>query len=548
MFKIIHQSVEKSSVRYLEELRRHNYVTPTSYLELLSTYQSILKERLDYFGGQKTRLEKGLNVLAEAAVEISNLREMLDKKQPELEATKVEVAKTKEVIAKESEAAEETRVIVQADEAEAAVQESEVSAINKSAQDDLAEAEPALAEATKQLKALDVNDFYELKAMAVPTVAVVKMFEITCLMMKKAKPKKPNDPKKAEHDPDGYFELSKKVLLNDPKGFLASMIGYDKDNIPDALIMKVKPLIEREEVKIENVRKASKALVAVHTWCNAMIKYHEVLKIVNPKRELAREMGEKLEKVRTNLAEKRATLKAVNDKIAKLEADFKMMIQKEKDLNQEIADCKKKLERAEKLITGLEGEKIRWIETVKQLGATKDCLVGDCLIAAGMVSYSGPFTMDYRHELEKMWNDNVDRLKIIKTPNIKMSKVLGDDVTIRIWNVAGLPNDDLSVENGIIMFKSRRWPLMIDPQTQAKKFIKNLGKDREPPLEAFKPSEPNILRGLELAIQFGRWILLENVGEELDPALEPILLQQKTKTGSSYTIKIGDKSKLRLSK
>ena len=159
-----------------------------------------------------------------------------------------------------------------------------------------------------------------------------------------------------------------------------------------------------------------------------------------------------------------------------------------------------------------------------------------------MVSYSGPFTMDYRAELEKMWNEEVERLKILHTPNIKMSKVLGDDVTIRIWNVAGLPNDELSIENGIIMFKSRRWPLMIDPQTQAKKFIKNLGKDREPPLEAFKPSEPNILRGLELAIQFGRWILLENVSEELDPALEPILLQQKIKTGSGYTIKIGDKT------
>jgi len=57
-----------------------------------------------------------------------------------------------------------------------------------------------------------------------------------------------------------------------------------------------------------------------------------------------------------------------------------------------------------------------------------------------------------------------------------MSKVLGDDVTIRLWGVAGLPSDKLSVENGIIMFKSRRWPLMIDPQTQANKFVKNLGR------------------------------------------------------------------------
>lgn len=63
-----------------------------------------------------------------------------------------------------------------------------------------------------------------------------------------------------------------------------------------------------------------------------------------------------------------------------------------------------------------------------------------------------------------------------------MRGVLGDDVTIRMWTVAGLPNDNLSIENGIIMFKSRRWPLMIDPQTQANKFIKNLGNSTDTPV------------------------------------------------------------------
>jgi dynein heavy chain len=92
MFKVIHQSVEKISIKYLDELRRYNYVTPTSYLEQLSMYKSILSERMKYFGNAKSRLEKGLNVLAEASIEIASLREMLDKKQPELEATKIEVA------------------------------------------------------------------------------------------------------------------------------------------------------------------------------------------------------------------------------------------------------------------------------------------------------------------------------------------------------------------------------------------------------------------------------------------------------------------------
>jgi len=69
-----------------------------------------------------------------------------------------------------------------------------------------------------------------------------------------------------------------------------------------------------------------------------------------------------------------------------------------------------------------------------------------------------------------------------------------------------------------------------------------LGKDVETGLDIFKQSESNLLRSLELAIQFGKWVLLENIGEELDPALEPILLQQKVKSGSGFVIKLGDKS------
>jgi dynein heavy chain len=65
--------------------------------------------------------------------------------------------------------------------------------------------------------------------------------------------------------------------------------------------------------------------------------------------------------------------------------------------------------------------------------------------------------------LEEEWRKHIKRLGIKHSPHVTMRNVLGDDVIIRIWTVAGLPNDNLSIENGIIMFKSRRWPLMIDP-------------------------------------------------------------------------------------
>jgi len=45
-------------------------------------------------------------------------------------------------------------------------------------------------------------------------------------------------------------------------------------------------------------------------------------------------------------------------------------------------------------------------------------LVGDCLVAAGMISYAGPFTSQYRLELEEEWRNNLKRLKLKHTPNI----------------------------------------------------------------------------------------------------------------------------------
>ena len=93
-----------------------------------------------------------------------------------------------------------------------------------------------------------------------------------------------------------------------------------------------------------------------------------------------------------------------------------------------------------------------------------------------MISYAGPFTAVFREALEGMWREAIRKSGIKLTYKVTMRQILGEDVTIRQWAVAGLPSDNLSIENGIIMFKSRRWPLMIDPQTQANKFIKNLGK------------------------------------------------------------------------
>jgi len=119
-----------------------------------------------------------------------------------------------------------------------------------------------------------------------------------------------------------------------------------------------------------------------------------------------------------------------------------------------------------------------------------------------------------------------------------LEKILGEPVKIRSWVIAGLPNDAFSIENGIVVDNSGRWPLAIDPQGQANKWIKKMEKERKIVITKF--TDGDYLRRLEGAIQFGTPFLIENVGEETDPAVEPVLLKQVFKKGGAMMIKLGD--------
>ena len=70
---------------------------------------------------------------------------------------------------------------------------------------------------------------------------------------------------------------------------------------------------------------------------------------------------------------------------------------------------------------------------------------------------------------------------------------------------------------------------MIDPDGQANRWVKNMEKEKT--LSVIKLSDHDYSRVLENCITFGHSLLLENVGEELDASLSPLLLKQTFKQG-----------------
>ena len=343
--------------------------------------------------------------------------------------------------------------------------------------------------------------------------------EAVCIMFGE-KPKMVADPNKLGKKIADYWDPGTKLMKEPPK-FLKSLMEYDKDNIKDSVINKIAPYIEMEEFTPEAISKVSKACTSMCMWARAMYTYHNVTLQIEPKRKLLADASAKLEKTQAELAEAQAKLKVVEDKIAHLEKELNAATTKKNDLAQQVEDCTLKLERAEKLIGGLGGERTRWTETVEQLKKDLVNVVGDVVVSSGTIAYLGPFTPAFRQMLCQEWEGQLGKENVPHTDGTTIVKCLQDPVQIRAWNIAGLPNDTVSIENGIIVSKARRWPLMIDPQGQANKWIKNMEKERG--IDIIKLTEKDYLRTLENGVRFGRAVLLENIAEDLDAALEPLL-------------------------
>lgn len=136
------------------------------------------------------------------------------------------------------------------------------------------------------------------------------------------------------------------------------------------------------------------------------------------------------------------------------------------------------------------------------------------------------------------WHNLVKKQQIPCSVDYDFTKILGVDVKIQNWYIYGLPRDAFSTENAIIQDTSRRWSLLIDPQSQANIWIKKL--ERKNDIEVTKFSDPLYMKKLENCIQQGRPALMEGIGEELEAPLDPLLLKLTFMQAGMEVISLGE--------
>lgn len=541
-FRYIHKLVESESELFSLKLRRHYYLTPTSYLELITLYHKILLIKREEVNRGITRLKTGLQVLQKTEEEVSKMEINIKIKAPQLEEARDNTNKLIKSVNEEKQKADVTANEASSKKKIADNIKNECDIMLAEANSELAACKPMIEKAIKSVKKVKKDDLEEIKRHNTLIDKVAFVIECLLIFLVGHNYRKRANEVKTDVKIEGKSKYDIKKAFTevglDVGKFLLNLSELEQEEKLDTFrkekynnMMLLSSFISDCPWDINELRRGTEKIVGLFEFFNLMIEYVDnatnkidpIMKDVE-KRKIEKEEAEK------NVQEADELKRLIDEKVAGLEATLKEENTKLEELDKNLSKEKNKLKNAQKLIKLLSSEKTRWSKTIENLQSSYNNLIGDCIIAASSIAYNGPFTYEYRENLESKLRNYINKLGIYHNPKTSMKLLLEDQIKSREWSVNGLPQDQLSIENALIMQYTRRWPLLIDPQNQGSNFIKKMGKKIKDAnnvtlFEIVKANDPNLLNQIVLCLKTGKLILIEGMGTYIDPSLDIFLNQ-----------------------
>lgn len=498
------------------------YLSPRDYLALIHNFVSCVNSRRGSVEDEQLHVNAGLQKLHQTKDNVAELKVALSAKTAELREKETLANKKLQQMVGDQNVAEKRKEEAEQMNVEVEKQQAEINVRKEEAQRDLDEAEPALKSAMQSVRGIKKRDLDEVRNLARPPNNVKLTLECVALMLGE---------KNIE-----WADVRKLLSKGD---FIPSILNFDADKLSAKQIKMVKDkyIDGNPDLTVESVTRSSKACGPLFKWAESQIKYSSVYNRVQPLREEV----EKLESEAAVVKDKKKSIEEevshLEESIAQYKSDYACLIRDVEGLKAEMTVVTTKVERAESLLTSLSHESDRWSKSSEGFQSILGNLVGDGLLMAAFLTYSGFFDFKTRLVLMEKWRNTLDILGIdCSGDDFGMVESLSKDSERLEWQSQGLPGDQLSLENGVILKHCVRFPLVIDPSGHAIDFIMNNRKEEKIQKTSFL--DKAFMKTLAGAVRFGTTLLVENV-ETIDPVLNPLLNREIQRTGGRSLVRIG---------
>ncbi|VDP25886.1 unnamed protein product, partial [Schistosoma mattheei] len=532
---IVHDGIAEACIEYFSRYRRQTHVTPKSYLSFLCSYKSVYSQQHNHYANLAQRMDGGLQKLVEAQESVAQLSKELAVKEKDLDIANKEAEEVLRTVTVQQNAATEVRNKVQVvkDKAQAIVDDIDREKVLAEAK--LEAAKPALQEAEDALNTIKPGDIATVRRLGKPPHLIMRIMD--CVLLLFQRHLEPYQPDPERTCPKPNWSESLKLMTN--TGFLSMLMSFPKDTINGETVELLEPYLNMEDYTLEVGKKVCGNVAGLLSWTKAMAYFYTINKDVLPMKDNLIKQEARLAKAMLDLNDAQAILDEKELELAKVQAVYEEALRKKNTLIEDAELCRRKMTAASKLIGSLGDEQTRWTEQSQAFKENVECLVGDVLVATGFLSYCGPFNQEFRQMLYQSWQRILRQYNIPGSTIVNLISMLTRPTQLGEWKIQGLPSDELSVQNGIIVDQASRYPLLIDPQGQGKSWIKS--REQKHDLIITTLWNKYFRQHLEDALSTGRPLLIEDIGEDLDPAMDNVLEKNFIKQGSIHKVKIADK-------
>eukprot|EP01096_Ripella_sp_DP13-Kostka_P011830 TRINITY_DN484_c0_g1_i1.p1 TRINITY_DN484_c0_g1~~TRINITY_DN484_c0_g1_i1.p1 ORF type:complete len:4631 (+),score=2721.08 TRINITY_DN484_c0_g1_i1:206-14098(+) len=517
----IHNTIQDANVRLARTQGRQNYVTPRHYLDFISHFVNLVNEKREELEEQQLHLNIGLQKLRDTQEQVATLQASLREKNKELEDKNLLAnAKLKQMV-DDQQIAEAKKKASIALQAKLDVQEVEINEKRRRAMSDLDSVQPMIEQAKLSVSNIHKKDLDEIRALASPPPKVRLTIEAVLLLLGKGKVD---------------WKDARRLMMD--REFIPSIVNFQSDSITPKIRQTLEAnYLTLEEFNYEAVNRASKACGPLVQWTIAQCRYSEILQRVQPLRDEVDGLEQMANSLRSQQEEMRVTISSLEESINRYKDEYAVLISETQSIKTEMKVVQDKVERSVSLLQNLSSEQGRWeteSQTFEQYMAT---LVGDCLLNAAFLAYSGFFDQQYRSTLMRKWKAHLLDVNVSIRDELSVIEYLSHPDERLGWQSNNLPSDDLAVENAIMLHRFNRYPLVIDPSGQASEFL--MAQYREKKIIQTSFLDSAFMKNLESALRFGTPLLVHDV-ESIDPVLNPVLNKEIRKQGGRILIRLGD--------
>lgn len=517
----IHYSLQRFNTKLQKQQGKVTFLTPRHFLDFVAQYVKLYNEKREDLEEQQRHLNVGLDKLRDTVEKVRDLRASLAEKKTQLEAKDAEAnEKLQRMIADQREAEQRKSTSL---EIQAALekQEAEVATRKEVVLNDLARAEPAVEEAKASVSNIKRQHLTEVRSMGSPPQGVRLAMESVCALL--------------GHKITDWKSVQAVVRRDD---FIASIVNFDNEKqMTKSLrtLMRTK-FLNFPDFTYEKVNRASKACGPLVQWVEAQVNYSEILDRVGPLREEVDQLEEQALQTKAEAKAVENTITSLEQSIATYKTEYAALISETQAIKAEMSRVEFKVNRSVRLLDSLSSERTRWEDGSKSFETQISTLVGDVLVAAAFLAYSGLYDQTFRKAMMEDWLHQLHLSGVNFKPHNPVTEYLSTADERLSWQENTLPVDDLCTENAIILKRFNRYPLIIDPSGRVTEFLQRECKDRRLTVTSFL--DDSFTKQLESSLRFGNPILIQDA-EHLDPILNHVLNKEYQKTGGRVLIQLG---------